>query len=216
MTMRKRIILLTLAALLLTVPAAWLNLQTGVFIGDDFLRRTDSGYGPIAMIGQEDATQFTGMIDGFSWAGAVRWEGNIASVTFPDGVTVTGTWDGRHLCDLSGVPYAYTADAITIVVNNESVPPSHTYQADVLCRMSMGETEQRGSLWCVAIGLLLYLIGALSILFPDKMHFFGGRWMYDQAELSDIGRFVQQLAGWVGLATAVFVMYMPLFYFLTH
>lgn len=210
--MKKRVILLTLVVLLLAIPAAMLNLQQGVFIGDHFLPRTDSGYGAITILRQEDATQFTGVVGGFSWAGAVRWNGDTASVTFLDGVTVNGRWDGQNLCDLSGVPYAYTIDAVTISVNNEPVPPSHTYQADVLCRMSMGQTEQRGSLWCVAVGLLLYLIGALSILYPDRMHFFGGRWMYSQAELSEAGRSLQRGAGWFGLIAAAIVMYLPLFY----
>ena len=214
--MKRKLALLIAVFVLLAIPAAWLNTQQGVFWGDRFLRRTASGYGPITMVRQENTAHFTGTIEGFSWAGTVRRDGDTMTVAFPDGETIAGTWNGKYLCDPDGMPYIFTTDMITISVGNEPVPPSRVSQAHLLCRMEQEDTEQRGSLWCIAVGLVLYVIGALSILFPDTMHFFGGRWLYDHAELSDAGRFLQRGAGWLGLAVAAFVMYLPLFYFLVR
>ena len=212
--MKKRFILLSVLLLLLSLPALWLNLQQGIFWGDHFLQRTGDGYGPITMTRAEDHTEFSGILGGFSWLGEVIWENSTARVTFPDGISISGQWDGLHLCDLSGFPYAYTSDMITISVNNEPVPPSHTAQADLMCRMDREFTEARGSVFLVLLGAAAYMTGVLCVLFPDKMYFLGRRWRYDYAELSDTGRFMQKIGGWVCIGTSLFIMYLPLFYFL--
>lgn len=209
--MKKHVILLSLLLLVLIVPASLLNLQTGLYVGNDFLLCTDTGYGPLAMQTQADGVRFTGSLDGFSWDATVQINDSSLSVTLPDGSITTGVWDGEHLCDESGMPYAYTSGGITIVVGNEPSPPHPIFQADTLCRMALGQTEQRGSLLCVLVGVICYAIGALAILFPDFIHFFGRRWLYDHAELNDTGRVIQRLGGIVGLIASAVLMYLPLF-----
>lgn len=209
--MKKHIVLLSLLLLLLIIPATWLNLQSGLYVGEDFLRRTDAGYGPLTLQTQADGAHITGSIDGFSWEATVQTSDAGMSVTLADGTTTAGTWDGEHLCDESGMPYAYLSGSITIVVGNETPPPSPIFQSDVLCRMALGQTEQRGSLSCVLVGVVCYVIGALAIIFPDFTYFFGRRWLFASAELNDTGRTFQRFGGIIGLICAAFLMYLPLF-----
>lgn len=209
--MKKHVLLLSMLLVALIIPAAWLNLQTGLYVGEDFLRSTDAGYGPLTLQHQADGMQVTGSVDGFSWDAAVQTQDGGMTVTLADGNVYAGTWDGEHLCDERGMPYAYTSGGITIVVNNEPSPPDPILQADTLCRMALGQTEARGSLWCVLVGVIVYGIGMLSIFFPDFMYFLGRRWCFEQPELSDAGRFCQRLGGVVALAGGAVVMYLPLF-----
>ena len=209
--MKKHVILLCLLLMVLIVPAFLLNLQTGLYVGEDFLIRTETGYGPLTLQTQADAVHVTGSIDGFSWEATVQTSDAGMSVTLADGTTTTGTWDGEHLCDQRGVPYAYLSGNVTVVVGNETLPPNPIFQSDVLCRMALGQTEQRGSLYCILMGMVCYIIGAMAILFPDFAYFFGRRWLFASAELSDTGRTFQRFGGIVGLIGAVFLMYLPMF-----
>lgn len=209
--MKKHVICLSLLLLVLIVPASLLNLQTGLYVGEDFLLRTDTGYGPLTMQAQADSIHLTGSVDGFSWDATVQINDSSLSVTLPEGTITTGVWDGEHLCDESGVPYTYTSGGITIVVGNEPSSPHPIFQADTLCRMALGQTEQRGSLLCVLVGMIAYAIGALAILFPDFMYFFGRRWLLEHAELNDMGRALQRLGGVIGLIGSAVLMYLPLF-----
>lgn len=208
--MKKQVLLLCLVLLVLIVPATWLNLQTGLYVGEEFLRCTGAGYGSLTLQHQADGVHITGSMDGFSWDATVQMQEGSMSVTLADGTVYAGAWDGEHLCDESGMPYAYTSGGITIVVNNEPAPPNPIFQADTLCRMALGQTEARGSLWCVLVGVIVYGIGMLSIFFPDFMYFLGRRWCFEQPELSDAGRFCQRLGGAVALAGGTVVMYLPL------
>jgi len=59
---------------------------------------------------------------------------------------------------------------------------------------------------------LLYALGVASILWPEKVHFFGSRWRYAHAELSSDGIAVQILSGIANIVLAIVLMYMPLFW----
>lgn len=214
--MKKRFFLLAIVFLLLALPAAYLNLQQGIWWGDTFLRRTADGYGSIRMTRSDAGTLFSGTLDNFTWHGTVTREGKSIAVTFPDGTRIAGTWNGEYLCDPSGMPHAFQGDMVTIVVNGEAQPPSPIAQADLMCRMALEQIEQRGSLLLVLLGLFVYVTGALSILYPEKMALLGGRWRFAYAELSDAGRAAQKFSGWVCILLSPIVMYLPLFSFLLN
>ena len=221
--MRKTVVILLAIALLLALPALWLNLQEGLYVGDDFLRRTGEGrYGDISLERLNGATHVTGRLRNSDFTAQLVWSSSVppsdyvgwgdrsATVTFPDGETISGVWMSPHLCSADGMPNVFGGDMIRIVTGNEEPPLARTTIADLICRMDLGDTERYGSPWLVLAGLVIYAIGALSVLFPDRMHFLGGRWAYANPELSDEGRFFQRLGGAVAMIDAAIIMYLPL------
>lgn len=46
-------------------------------------------------------------------------------------------------------------------------------------------------------GLIVYALGVLTIRFPEGTYFFLRRWRYQEQKLSDAGRLVQQICGWL-------------------
>ncbi|MGN0745985.1 MAG: hypothetical protein ACI4ML_04855 [Aristaeellaceae bacterium] len=209
--MTKKIILLVLGLAVLLAPAAWLNTRQGVYAGDVFLPRTENGYGAIVLTRQEDAIDFTGTAADTDFAATLCWDGDMVSIAFADGETLTGQWNGANLCNDDGTPYAYTSHAITVTVGDEPSPLGHATLADVLCRMAFGVTEAQGSLHLLLLGTALYVLGSLYVLIPEKMYFLGRQWVFSHAELSDMGRLGQVIGGWVLLAAAAIMMYFPLF-----
>ena len=209
--MTKKIILLALALAVLLVPAAWLNTRQGVYAGDVFLPRTEAGYGPIVLTLEDDAVTFSGTAADTDFTAALCWDEGLVSIAFADGATLTGQWDGANLCNDVGTPYAYTSHAITVTVGDEPSPLGQAPLADVLCRMAFGVTEAQGSLHLLLAGTVLYVLGALYVLIPEKMYFLGRQWVFSHAELSDMGRLGQVIGGWVLLAAAAIMMYFPLF-----
>lgn len=209
--MTKKIILLALALAVLLVPAAWLNTRQGVYAGDVFLPRTEEGFGSIAMTLEDGATVFSGTAADTDFTAVLCQDEGLVSVAFADGDTLTGRWDGANLCNDAGTPYVYTSQAITVTVGNEPSPLGHAPLADVLCRMAFGVTEARGALHLLVVGTVLYVLGALYVLIPEKMYFLGRQWVFSHAELSDMGRLGQVIGGWVLLAAAAIIMYFPLF-----
>lgn len=209
--MTKKIILLALGLAVLLAPAALLNTRQGVYAGDVFLPRTENGYGPIVLTLEDGAVTFSGTAADTDFTAALCRDGDMVSIAFADGETLTGHWDGANLCNDDGMPYAYTAHAVTVTVGNEPSPLGRAPLADVLCRMAFGVTEARGALHLLVVGTVLYVLGALYVLIPEKMYFLGRQWVFSHAELSDMGRLGQVIGGWVLLAAAAIIMYFPLF-----
>ncbi|MGN0764222.1 MAG: hypothetical protein ACI4MK_12570 [Aristaeellaceae bacterium] len=209
--MTKKIILLALALAVLLVPAALLNTRQGVYAGDVFLPRTENSYGPVTMTLEDSATVFSGTAADTDFTAVLCRDGDMVSIAFADGATLTGHWDGANLCNDDGTPYAYTSHAITVTVGDEPSPLGQAPLADVLCRMAFGVTEAQGSLHLLVLGTVLYVLGSLYVLIPEKMYFLGRQWVFSHAELSDMGRLGQVIGGWVLLAAAAIIMYFPLF-----
>ncbi|MGN1021037.1 MAG: hypothetical protein ACI4O7_11790, partial [Aristaeellaceae bacterium] len=176
--MTKKIILLVLGLAVLLAPAAWLNTRQGVYAGDVFLPRTENGYGPIVLTREDNAVSFTGTAADTDFTAVLCRDGDMVSIAFADGETLTGQWDGANLCNDGGTPYAYTSHAITVTVGDEPSPLGHAALADVMCRMAFGVTEAQGSLKLLVLGAVLYVLGALYVLIPEKMYFLGRQWVF--------------------------------------
>lgn len=57
-----------------------------------------------------------------------------------------------------------------------------------LLRIARGSTQPRGDLSIVALFVLLYIMGAANLLWPEKLAFYGSRWKFrTEPELSDAG-----------------------------
>ncbi len=167
-----------------------------------------SGDHEIRMIKGEGFTNFQIVLHGENRTAALQWsrsdvlfdvEHDFATLTFDDGAIIEGTWFSDDiLLDKDGLPLGWangfmSADGNAVrVISNEAL-------SNVFCKIALGKTEQNGSIGVVLVGGLIYILGALSFLYPEKVHFFGNRWRYKNAELSDDGIFMEKFGGIIGM-----------------
>ena len=77
-----------------------------------------------------------------------------------------------------------------------------------LLRIAQGAHETRGSAEPVAVFLLLYLLGAAQMIWPEQLAFFGSRWQFkNEPELSDAGLTAMR----IGAAVVMFIGILALF-----
>lgn len=219
--MKKKIVLLMLAFVLLAVPAAWLQLREGVMLdGRFFVQKTADLY-----ISGNDSVTISRAKDGAELF--IRLSGETANVQvninqdeygfhYDDGRQVTG-YAGKwldELVDADGAPI-HLEDSIVVQVGNESSPSLLTREyslSNVLYHMLEGICEQRGHLLVILMALFVYALGIASFFWPQEVHFFGSRWLYVNAELSDAGIAVQKIAGAACAVVGVVLLYAPLFW----
>ena len=207
----KKILILAGIFLFMIIVGCVRNLREGIYILDDFLVQKSedyfkSGKDEIRLIRAADGTTFELTFNGVTKRATLVWsksteflnvEHNFASVTFDEGVVAEGIWfSDSMLMGLDGMPLSFEMDE-KIRFSNEKKSSSFEAAklAEVLCRLDLGDTEKNGDFRLVLMGGLLYVIGALVFLYPDKMHFLGSRWQYKHAELSDDGRLAEQAGG---------------------
>lgn len=201
--------------------SGWLNSRRGIYIGDDFFYKMSdtlykSGENIISLQKKGDATQFSVQLNGEKQSAVSQWNGDRVKVTYEDGTVIAGAWKQGSdwgLCGEDGIPLAFTAeDGITITVGDGAVPIGRTALANALCRIDRKETESRGSLGATAVGAVIYLIGALTFLYPNESYFLFRRWAYQRAELSDAGLFMEKSGGVVAMIAGLAIMTGIFFY----
>ena len=212
--MRKKVWIGVLVFVLLAIPALRLHLERGVYLGDRFFTRGQGGAFTHGADGanmekSDSGASFDICLDGQALSAELAQEDENIRLTFSDGRMVEGVGDGQRLYDAQGVPLGL-ADSITITVNGERAPVGVYTLGNWLYRMYAGTLERRGEPLLVLLAALLYGLGLLNLLWPEKMFFLFSRWQYSHAELSDEGRLAQQLGGVVWIAISVGVLYLPL------
>ncbi|MBQ7795521.1 MAG: hypothetical protein IJ374_03055 [Lachnospiraceae bacterium] len=195
---------------LLLVIGCWRNLRPGIFVGDKFLVKKSeeyfkSGDDEIRMIKGDGFTNFQIVMDGEEKTAGLVWSRNdrmygiehdYAEITFSDGTVIAGTWfTNMMLVNDKGTPLILLNNPIVISINDEVVPISNETLSNVLCRLDLGMIERNGSGAFVVVGALVYVLGAVTILYPETMHFLGSRWRYRNAELSEDGKMMEQFGG---------------------
>ncbi len=194
------------AALIFSV---WRNFRSGVFVGNDFLYKQSD-----AMYIKNDANNiaadengYTIILNGKRQTASVMWSKDRASVTFDDGTVMEGYWDGQNLWRDDGMPFTYSDGFSVSVGGEENHHIGKGTISDALCKIDRNETETRGSVWLVLVGVILYLMGAFAFLFPNESHFLLSSWAYKEPELSDAGLFMERLGGIAAmLAGIVFII----------
>lgn len=211
--MRKNKSMIVLLALFVIALAfsGWRNFRKGVYIGDDFFYKTSdtlfkSGENTISFQESDDGTQFTVFMNGEQQTAGVKWNGDHADITYADGTVVAGSWDGQRLLGEDGIPLIYSLNEITVTIGNEIAPLGKGTLSDVLCRIDRNETENRGIAMMLVAGGVLYLIGALTFLYPNETHFFLRRWAYREAELSEEGLLAEKIGGVVAMIAGIIIM----------
>lgn len=197
----KKRVLITGAVLVAAVSllsGGYFTLRKGVYAGDEFYYRiSDSRY-------EKNKTNYIERISGNEFkivSGAdekyvsVRLSDGTDSVTFnfSDGFSVTGFWNGQDFTDSDGLPVGW--DEIQVSIGDAPVRLSNTAYCQTLSRIQYGEEETISAWYIQAFGVLIYVLGILSVLYPDTAHFFLSRWRYKDPELSEAGRFLEQAGG---------------------
>ncbi len=222
--MKKKLIIMILALAVLAAPACLLNGRQGVYMGGRFYTPednrdnswtwyTDGGY-RVTLDWSGDGTFCVVMQNWVDSVVQLDWKEDWARLTFEDGEILEGRWNGTELVNPDGRPLWMDLDddIIQIIVEGEPEPSINRYTlAKGLCRMDQRKTEPFGSIALVALGVFMYAIGMLSVLFPEKMAMLGERWKYDSYELSDAGLISARLGGVVAMIGGVAIMYLPLF-----
>ena len=207
----KKILILAGIFLFMIIVGCVRNFREGIYILDDFLVQKSedyfkSGKDEIRLIRASDGTTFELTFNGVTKRATLVWsksteflnvEHDYASVTFDEGVVAEGIWfSDSMLMGLDRMPLSFTMDEKIRFSNGKKISSFEAAKlAEVLCRLDLGDTEKNGDFRLVLMGGLLYVIGALVFLYPDKMHFMGSRWQYKNAELSDDGRLAEQAGG---------------------
>ena len=219
MKMKKKIILLALAFVLLAVPAGWLQLKDGVMMDGRFFAQKSAelyihGRDSVSISRNDDGAEISIVLNGEQLDAELTIENDFYSFAYEDGRVVEG-YGGRwmdELVDADGAPI-WLEDGIVVVVGNEPEPSLLTREhslSNILYHMVEGICEQRGHVLVLLCALLMYALGIASFFWPEEVHFFGSRWRYANAELSYDGMIVQKISGVACAIVGVGLLYAPL------
>lgn len=206
---KKKAAILAGILVILVVIGGFRNMRTGIVVGDTFLYERSDGYfkagdDEIRVIKGDGFTNFEIVLDGETRRAGLSWsrknglfdseiEHDYATMTFDDGTMVEGYWfSDDMLVDQDGRPVIWTNPGAMIVVGDAVRVISNEELSQDLCQIDRGLTVKNGHIAMVLVGALVYVIGAVTFLFPEKMHFLGSRWRYKNAELSEDGIMMEQ------------------------
>lgn len=169
------------------------TLRPGIFVGDDFYYRVNSeklARSASDYIVKTGENSYDIRYRQEEKSVQVTSNGSFYSFAFSDGKTVEGNWNGVFLDDGSDFPFEIT-------VSDNGVPAVFSHQAHAITLIHWQEKEFTTiSVWYILLlGLLFYVIGVVTIWFPEEMYFLFSRWQYRNAELSDAGKMAEQFGG---------------------
>ena len=219
--MKKTLTLVVVVFLLLAVPASVFQLRQGVQLGETFYVRKNADLfrakqNSIAIERNVGGAAFRVSVANTHINVEMSKEAERYTFAYDDGTVVEGyanEWS-NELASADGAPLMWT-DGIAVYVGAE--PPEddilqRKYSlSNDLFQMYEGICERRGHFMLLAMGALMYALGVASVLWPEKVHFFGNRWRYSHAELSDEGIVMQKLSGFVCIGISVVMLYLPFF-----
>lgn len=216
--MKKPVIFFAALFIALLIPGCILNTQQGLYVGDQFFRKeSDTRYAAgaddfVEITPTEAGARFTVLRGGKDQDAEMTLEGKRARFAFADGEVIEGEFLGGTLVTEDGTPLEWVdAQRVVILSGQFEVRRVERIGAYSLYRMYRGEREARGVIALIAAYILLYVVGALSFLYPDRVHFFGSRWAYKNPELSESGVLLQKLGGIAAIVIGAILMFLPLF-----
>lgn len=196
-TAKQRFLAIAVLAAVLALLAGWyFTLRKGVYAGDKFYYKTSDtryAYSPARTIELTSDTEFTILSGSDRQTVSFHVDKDRMTFSFPDGESLTGTWNGDDLMGPEGVPLGW--DEIDVFINDEPDRLSNPAWALALSHIYFGKTETISDWFIPFLGILIYIIGIATILRPDDVHFFLRRWQYTTPELSDSGRTLERISG---------------------
>lgn len=219
--MKKKIILMVLLFVLLAIPAVYLQMLDGVMLdGRFFVQKNDSlyvhGSSRVSITPNQEGAEISILLNGEQLNASLKVEGDVYTFAYEDGRTVAGyagKWSDE-LVDAEGAPI-WLKDSIAVVVGNERAPSALTREyslSNTLYHMTEGICVQQGHALAIVMAMLIYALGVASFFWPEEVHFFGSRWAYSNAELSDAGIIVQKISGVACALVGLLLLYAPLFW----
>lgn len=201
---RKPAWLIACLGALLLMMGLYFYLQPGLYVGDGFFRRQADGYRlndrSYVLVGENG---FEVCLDGSPERVELTQDGQALRFVFSDGETVEGCLADGQLVNAQGMPL-WMEDGQT------QASVQRVRLCETLARMSRGETEARAPYLMLLAFALVYAVGAFSFLAPDRAVFFLQRWRFEQAELSDMGRWVERAGGAVLMLLGAAMLFLPL------
>ena len=201
---RKPAWLIACLGALLMMMGLYFYLQPGLYVGDGFFRRQADGYRlsdrRYVLVGENG---FEVCLDGAPERVRLTQDGQALRFVFSDGETVEGCLADGQLVNAQGMPL-WMEDGQT------QASIQRVRLCETLARMSRGETEARAPYLMLLAFALVYAVGAFSFLAPDRAVFFLQRWRFEQAELSDMGRWVERAGGAVLMLLGAVLLFLPL------
>lgn len=196
---RKKQIFLTAAALIAVIAllaGGYLTLRKGVYLGDSFyyrMNKTRYAHNKANYIELISDQEFKIVSQRGEKTVSLHFDQGILEFTFSDGTSLTGLWNGEFFTDSDGIPYVYKE--IQITTDNKPFRISNEAYCQVLCEIYFGKYETISAWHIQILGILFYIWGIVSIMYPDHVYFFLRKWQYKNPELSDAGRLLEQAGG---------------------
>ncbi len=217
--MKRKLILLVLIFVLLAVPAAYIQMQNGVFLDGRFFVQKDAGLyvngnSSVSIVPNQNGAEIRILLDGEQLNASLAVENDRYTFAYADGRTVQG-YAGRWMNELVDEEGAliWMEDGIVTVIGDEPEPSVLTREyslSNILYHMVEGICEQRGHMISVVMAMLIYTLGIASFFWPEEVCFFGKYWRYANAKLSTDGIAVQKIGGIACAVTGVLLLYAPL------
>ena len=205
-----KLIIIVLIAAVAFGYGAYTTLRPGVYVGDDFLyEKSASRYEKDASnyIEQTSDHEFTVVSHGKKQEVSYEIEKEQITFYFPD-QTISGSWDTeqKELYD-NGVPvlqngnFEFSEDGVNITPDMGQERCSYA-----LCRIIYNDQETISKWYMNILGLILYILGIICVMYPEECYFFLKRWQFKNGELSTLGRLWQQIGGGIIAGMGIFIM----------
>ena len=178
-------------------------IRTGIYINEDiFLAKKSSEYYGADNFNVKVGKPRKGTMYKFTTINDSRnltlyWDDGKAIATFENGKKISGYLTDGELVDSKGIP-AYSKGEFDIAIStgtDDSFPVSEYEMALFASKAHKGQTQRYKSLLLLIFPWIVFVLGLLTVHFPNKMHFWGARWKYEEAELSEMGVLEEKIAG---------------------
>lgn len=205
-----KVIIIVLIAAVAFGYGAYATMRPGVYVGDDFLyEKSASRYEKDASNYIEQTSDHEFTIVSHDKKQEVSYEIEKEQITFyfPD-QTISGNWDTeqKELYN-NGVPvlqngnFEFSEDGVNIAPDMGQERCSYA-----LCRIIYNDQETISKWYMNILGLILYILGIICVMYPEECYFFLKRWQFKNGELSTFGRLWQQIGGGIIAGFGIFIM----------
>lgn len=211
---RAALLFAALFALLSALSLA-LALPMGLWWGENFFRREADGRFDAGAAGwvwvQEQGPDQTAFRYDLAAAGSgqalMAVDGGEVTVDYGEGLLWCGQVQNGVLLDQEGIPAGMGVVIVLSGGERENWGPERL--SPLLWGLRYGSLEHRWAWQRVFPAALVFAVGLLLWLFPEKLAFLGSRWFYRQPpELSRAGLFAQRASALCVMVMSVFVLFL--------
>lgn len=119
-----------------------------------------------------------------------EFNGEKMTVDYEDGTKISGNWDGEKMV-LEG---EYFVEIFTENESEEDTITQYDY-AYAVADIVVENYESISNWLCAVVGIVLYIIGIVTMIYPNETYFFMRGWLFNNTELSEVGESLQRIGG---------------------